>query len=297
MKIINNLFNSFNGAFAPNTIRAYRSDFGHYADWCKKYQYNPLNIKTEQMVNYVEHLSESLKVATIERRLASLGSIFKLSKSPNPINEPEVILAMKRIKRKLGKIQKQAAPLTFNILNQMLMICDESPKGIRNQVLLRLGYETMRRRSEICRFRFEDIQSLDNKKFVILLRQSKTDQFGIGKRIAISNELYRLIMRWSKLIGESHGYILRSFKRNLRVNASLNPASLNEILKNLQRKSGVLDGEDLSGHSFRVGAALDLLERGESLERIMLRGGWKSDSSAMRYLRNWNECSYYDSPI
>ena len=121
------------------------------------------------------------------------------------------------------------------------------------------------------------------------MTKSKTDQFGIGKRISISNELYRLIMRWAKLMGESHGYILRSFKRNLKVNASLNPASLNEILKNLQRKSGVLDGGDLSGHSFRVGAALDLLERGESLERIMLRGGWKSDSSAMRYLRSWQD--------
>jgi len=196
---------------------------------------------------------------------------------------------MKRIKRKLGKLQKQAVPLTFDILNQMLMTCDESPAGLRNQVLLRLGYETMRRRSEICRFRFEDIQSLDNKRFVILLRQSKTDQFGVGKRIPISNELYRLVMRWSKLIDESHGYILRSFKRNLEVNDSLNPASLNQILKGLQRKSGVLDGEDLSGHSFRVGAAIDLLERGESLERIMLRGGWKSDSSAMRYLRSWQD--------
>jgi len=31
--------------------------------------------------------------------------------------------------------------------------------------------------------------------------------------------------------------------------------------------------QTLSGHSFRVGAALDLLEKGEPLERIMLRGG------------------------
>ena len=73
------------------------------------------------------------------------------------------------------------------------------------------------------------------------------------------------------------------------MNDSLNPASLNEILKNLQRKSGVLDGEDLSGHSFRVGAALDLLEQGESLDRIMLRGGWKSEASAMRYLQSWSD--------
>ena len=41
----------------------------------------------------------------------------------------------------------------------------------------------------------------------------------------------------------------------------------------------------LSGHSFRVGRALDLLESGESLPKIMLRGGWKNDSTMIRYLR------------
>ena len=45
--------------------------------------------------------------------------------------------------------------------------------------------------------------------------------------------------------------------------------------------------QTLSGHSFRVGAALDLLEQGEPLERIMLRGGWQTDSAAMKYLRTW----------
>jgi len=35
--------------------------------------------------------------------------------------------------------------------------------------------------------------------------------------------------------------------------------------------------QPLSGHSFRVGAAIDLLERDEPLERIMLRGGWQTE--------------------
>ncbi len=47
------------------------------------------------------------------------------------------------------------------------------------------------------------------------------------------------------------------------------------------------DEQPLSGHYFRVGAALDLLEQGEPLERIMLRGGWQVDSTGMSYLRNW----------
>jgi len=47
------------------------------------------------------------------------------------------------------------------------------------------------------------------------------------------------------------------------------------------------DEQPLSRHSFRVGAALDLLEQGEPLEKIMLRGGWQTDSTAINYLRNW----------
>ena len=45
--------------------------------------------------------------------------------------------------------------------------------------------------------------------------------------------------------------------------------------------------QPLSGNSFRVRTALDLLEQGEPLERIMIRGGWQTDSTAMTYLRNW----------
>ena len=45
----------------------------------------------------------------------------------------------------------------------------------------------------------------------------------------------------------------------------------------------------LSGHSFRVGAALDLLDKNIPLEKIMLRGGWKSETSAMRYLQSWSD--------
>ena len=34
-------------------------------------------------------------------------------------------------------------------------------------------------------------------------------------------------------------------------------------------------------------AALDLLEQGEPLEKIMLKGGWQTDSTVIQYLRNW----------
>ena len=67
--------------------------------------------------------------------------------------------------------------------------------------------------------------------------------------------------------------------------------SINHILKSLQKQAGLNQIGELSGHSFRVGAALDLLDKNIPLEKIMLRGGggWKSETSAMRYLQSWSD--------
>ena len=84
------------------------------------------------------------------------------------------------------------------------------------------------------------------------------------------------------------GYILRSISKHGHFGGNLHPASISTILKSLQKDlNNDSNAQQLSGHSFRVGAALDLLEQGEPLERIMLRGGWQTDSTAMKYLRNW----------
>jgi len=97
-----------------------------------------------------------------------------------------------------------------------------------------------------------------------------------------------MIENWSFEIGQNNDYILRGFKRNLSTKESLNPASITHILQNLQQQAEIEKIGKLSGHSFRVGAALDLLDKNIPLEKIMLRGGWKSEASAMRYLQSWS---------
>ena len=203
--MIDDIFAKFDGAFAKNTIRAYRSDFIQYQTWCSHNNIDSIPATAEAIAQYVDYLATIRKSATIRRRINSLGTVLKLSKHYDPTNQPEVILAIKRMHRKIGRAQQQATPITKPLLNQLLSNCDNSLRGLRNKVLLRLGYETMRRRSELC-------------------------------------------------------------------------------AKDLKMDS---DEQPLIGHSFRVGAALDLLAQGESLERIMLRGGWQADSTAMSYLRNW----------
>ena len=143
----------------------------------------------------------------------------------------------------------------------------------------------MRRRSNLCSFRFEDLVLHPCGKVAIKLNYSKTDQFGAGKLLPISKGLHELINDWKQIaIG---GHILRGIKPNGALTQKLSPGSINIILRNLQSAAGLNIKPPLSGHSFRVGRALDLLEAGESLPKIVLRGGWNTESTVIRYLRAW----------
>ena len=284
---INDIFEKFDGAFAENTMRAYRADFRHYQTWCENNDTPSLPAQAEILATYVDELSLFHKSATIRRRINSLGTVFKLSKNLDPTKDSEVVLALKRMHRRIGRQQAQATPLTRDVLDKLLAQCDDDIRGLRNKVLLQLGYETMRRRSELCNFRFEDLIESFKRGPAIRLVKSKTDQEGASKLIPISKEAFSAVKAWQRTADIS-GEILRSVDRHGNVGNRLNPGSIGLIINELYRTCQNHESAQIfSGHSFRVGAALDLLEAGASLELIMLRGGWRSSDNAMGYLRNW----------
>lgn len=228
----------------------------------------------------------------MSRRVSSTSRLLDLLKQTNPTKEPVVILGLKRLKRNLGMAQKQTTPLTLEVMRKLQAVCNDGIVGLHNSLLLQLGYESMRRRSEICAFRFDDVKRLPNGKNALLFRKPKTDQFGEGKLIHISDKLVETINHWQDKIKQTDGYILRSFRRDFSVRKSLDPAALNKILKLIQQKAKLNNIAELSGHSFRVGAAVDLPDRGVPLEKNMLRGGWKSENTALRYLTNWDDSDW-----
>ncbi len=235
--MIDDILAKFDGAFAENTIRAYRSDFIQYQTWCSNNKLKPIPASADAKAIYVDYLSYINKSATIRRRINSLGTILKLSKNNDPTKDPEVVLALKRMHRKIGRAQEQAAPLTKILLNQLLDNCDNSIRGIRNQVLLRLGYETMRRRAELCAFKFEDISNTPSGNPIIKLNFSKTDQYGVGKVLPISEDLATVLHLWREILGTG-GYILRSMAHHGEIGENLNPTSVSTIVKGLEKPQG-----------------------------------------------------------
>ena len=83
--MINDIFAKFDGAFAKNTIRAYRSDFIQYQIWCVESRLEPIPATADPIAMCVDYLSESNKSATIRRQINSLGTV---SDSPKPMPRP-----------------------------------------------------------------------------------------------------------------------------------------------------------------------------------------------------------------
>jgi site-specific recombinase XerD len=82
--MIDDIFAKFDGAFAENTIRAYRSDFIQYQTWCVENRLEPIPATADTMAMYVDYLSENNKSATIRRRINSLGHDTKTFQKLRP---------------------------------------------------------------------------------------------------------------------------------------------------------------------------------------------------------------------
>ena len=181
-----------------------------------------------------------------------MSTIYRLARLQDTTKDPDVTLAMKRMHRKLGRAQKKAKPLTKLYLDKMIEAQDDSPRGLRNKILLLMGYETMRRRAELVGFEFSDVTSLLNGKPALRLRFSKADQYGEGRILGISEELLKLIITWQNIVGQG-GRILRSIDRHGNIGEKLKPSAISYILRQVQANITLPSNKkprQWTGHSF-----------------------------------------------
>ena len=88
----------------------------------------------------------------------------------------------------------------------------------------------MRRRSELCAFKFGHIFKGAKGKPAIRLNVSKTDQFGSGKILPISQELFDLLEKWRSMISDEL-YIPKPISRHGHVGDNLHTASVSPKFK------------------------------------------------------------------
>jgi len=281
------------GAYAPATIRAYFADFAAFIAFCEANNQSALPANAVITAEFIRHISSSGRSsASVRRAVMAVSSIHLLNRFTDPTKDPEVRIAMKRMYRTLGRAANQAYGIRQDMLNLLLANVGDSLRGLRDAALLQLAYDTLCRRSELITLRIDDVVTAphgDAVRHGILLRKSKVDQEARGRRIPLRSQTMLAIKQWTNAAKLSEGLIFRSVDRGENIGGSLGSGQINRIYKRIAKQAG-LDADrinQISGHSFRVGAAQDLLASGASMPTIMHRGGWSKSDTVMRYLEQF----------
>jgi len=281
------LIDHIEGAYAPNTIRAYKADMQEFIIWCLTNNACALPAQPEVVAKFLMGTStQGIKTSTIRRKVSSISAIHRLSNIPDPTKHSEVKLVLRKIHRALGRRFDQAYPVTRPVLEQLLDACGNDLRGKRNRAFLLFAYDSMRRRSEIVSLRIEDIEWTSDEGMSILLRKSKTDQHGTGQWIHLGTEASIAVREWLDAAGIENGFLFRAVLPSGEITAELGEGQVGRILKSLGRRARLDDAvvAGISGHSMRVGSAQDMLIQGASLPQIMVKGGWAKTDTVMRYV-------------
>lgn len=278
------------GAYAPSTIRAYKSNFEKFIAFCDCENVEALPADRVSVANYIKHLADGkLRSASIRISVASISAIHRLNELYDPTTHPDVRIELRRMHRNLGRESQQATGINVELLRKMIGVTEKSLRGTRDRALLLTAYDTMCRRSELVSLTMKDlvINHKDNM-LKIKLRRSKTDQDGLGRWLHLSKESQCAIVDWINLSGIESGKLFRGVTPGQRITEDLSASQVNRIYKRLAKKSKADRSvvEHISGHSMRVGAAQDLLISGASLPMIMQRGRWSKADTVMRYIEN-----------
>ena len=282
------------GAYAPSTIRSYKSNFEQFIQFCEGIKASPLPAEPQDVARYISKLTASgLKSSSIRINVAAISSIHKLNLLNDPTQHPMVKIEVRRMHRTLGRFSQQAFGITTPILEKMLSATANNLRGVRDRALLLLAYDSMCRRSELVSLKITDIQleEFDHQaQMKIRLRKSKTDQELQGRWIHPSERSADAITTWINQAKLDDGFLFRGINNAIDITHELKCSQINRIYKRLAKDAKLPKEitDHISGHSMRVGAAQDLMKSGASMPTIMNRGRWSKTDTVMRYLEGVN---------
>ncbi|MDT7858331.1 site-specific integrase [Rubrivirga sp. S365] len=197
------------------TLRAYRSDWADFAEWCESRQLAAMPARPETVALYIASRAEAgpddergrptapLKVATLERRMAAVSQAHKLAgvESPALRSREPLHSVWAGVTRTLGTARSKVAPALAADVVAMAGQCDEAVRlaeafpdeakpgaalrARRDKAVLLVGFAAALRRSELAVVRTEHV-SYTPEGLRLLIPRSKSDQQGAGQVVGVA---------------------------------------------------------------------------------------------------------------
>lgn len=276
------------GAFAPSTLRHYISAFATFERWCKAHGRQSLPATPQTVADHVSDMFPSRSVRTVAQRIHMIRRVHALVGARDPTHNETVRLAYLRGRRAHGRPPRQAFGMNAGLRDRLVGACGEDLLGLRDRALLRVGYDTLCRCSELVALRAEDLTVQPDGTGRILVRREKMEAGRAAEAAFVSRGTLAHVEAWLAASGIRSGRLLRPVCGRRVMDRELQRESVHIRLRTLGARAGLAPEIvcRLSPHSMRVGAAQDLALAGRTLLEIMRAGRWRDVSVAADYIRN-----------
>ena len=275
---------------AEKTRKNYDNGMAQFTNWCQTKGVQPLPAHPKTVGVYLSHRYDlGLSIGTVKLDCVSIGHAHRQAELPDPTKT-------QHIKETLGGLGKtdphppnQARAMTAVMFAAIrAKACDPRPLGgvgnrkESDEVALRRGrfdiaiISTMRdalmRREEARELRWKDLEFREDGSGRLTIRKSKTDQEAKGFVAFLGPRAVKDLQAImpAEAVPEHQVFRLTGHGIGRRIRAAARAVDL---------------GDGFSGHSCRVGMAVDLARGGATIPEIMQVGRWKSAEMVARYIR------------
>ena len=269
---------------ADNTRRAYAGAVKRWESWARGRFLSPRPAAPEDVAEYLAHLADTgSAVSTVRLAKAAIAHAHTTDGLEDPTTDERVAQTMAGIATTLGVAPHQAKPLTEEDAQAIVEAAGSVQwrKWRLDAALVTVMRDGLLRRSEAASLTWRDIVPAVDGSGRVAIRRSKGDQVGQGALVYIRPATTKLLTAWKN--DEE-----RRTKRDLVFGLS-DPGSICRRIKRAAKAAGLAGA--YSGHSPRIGMAVDLAAAGVELPALMATGRWKSPMMPAHYTRSLTAAS------
>ena len=265
-----------------------------FKEWCKarRFEFRPADPETVAVFIFTQGFVGK-KPNTLRGYASSIAAKHRFMKLENPCNDRMAMIIKGFVNRakKAGQREKQARPLTAEDLEKIRATAriqrktdrgwerfsNAQHRGRVDIALISVMRDALLRRSEAAAVLWKHIATQPDGSGRLTIPWSKTDQGGEGVVLYLvppTMKALDMIRPRQPLMPEGNDGEKKVF--------GLGAATISERIAAAALAAGL--GEGYSGHSCRVGMAVDLADAGATMAQLQAVGRWKSSQTVARYV-------------
>jgi hypothetical protein len=198
---------------APATLKAYATDWDHFAAWCRREGQASLPAAAATLESYLTAFTATLGRGALDRRVAAIAHAHRAHGLPPPDADPAVRRSLRAVKRQAAPGPRRSPPPAGPLLARMAGACPGNLAGMRDRALLLLAAATGLGRAALVAIDAEDLRFTADGCDLLIRHGPDAASAMIGIARGQTSCPVRALQDWMRASACSFGPVFRKVDR------------------------------------------------------------------------------------